>query len=169
MSNTGFPYNIVNFLPAMDLTAEDVSNVNGFQTAYKSGNLTLAASYLSAITNYSNKQLTASRFNPIATTIEEIETFYQSLNGVQQYLAENINLYTDVAQWSSTLNYSVGSLAIVSGVWYIALQANINQNPTTTTAYWQVFISPIQSVQYYVGTTPPSTLPVGTIWFDTNV
>jgi hypothetical protein len=47
--------------------------------------------------------------------------------------------YTPGAAWSATTTYSTGNTATLGGVTYAALSTNVNQNPATKPAFWEVY------------------------------
>lgn len=74
---TSFPDSIQNFPTMLDLTASDIANVKNYQNAILSGNFTLAAQYLSSITNGDKKLITAEYLNTINDTLNALQVFYE--------------------------------------------------------------------------------------------
>ena len=51
--------------------------------------------------------------------------------------------------WNPTTSYSQYDVVYLSGVLYVALQSNLNQNPTTATTYWQILMAvPVTSITW---------------------
>lgn len=74
---TSFPNSIQNFPTMLNLTANDVEAVNGYQQAILNNNFALAAQYLSSIIDGDKKLITAEYLNTINDTIEALELFYE--------------------------------------------------------------------------------------------
>ena len=47
--------------------------------------------------------------------------------------------------WNPMTSYAKYDVIYLSGVLYVALQANTGQNPTTATTYWQVFMAVLKT------------------------
>jgi hypothetical protein len=73
-----FPDTIVTFPQVLDITATDAPLVKSFQTAMQNGNFTQAAGYLAQIPNSSQKLLGADFINSISTTVQAVETYFQT-------------------------------------------------------------------------------------------
>ena len=74
---TTFPNSIQTFPTMEDISSSDVANVKKYQNAIMEGNFSLAAQYLTAITNSDKKLITADYLNTINDTIEALEQFYE--------------------------------------------------------------------------------------------
>ena len=55
-------------------------------------------------------------------------------------------------------------MVYLSGVLYVALQSNLNQNPTTATTYWQILMAvPVTSITWGEPLDPYE----GQVWIET--
>lgn len=62
-----------------------------------------------------------------------------------------IGVLTFKGNWSSTVTYGLNDAVYYSGSTYVSLQSgNLNQNPSTATAYWALLVS--GSTGYFTGT-----------------
>ena len=85
---------------------------------------------------------------------------YLGLKGIQGNSGTGLNLrYT----WSATTTYSQYDVVYLSGILYVALQLNINQNPTTATTYWQVLMV-VPKTSITISETAPLDPYTGQIW-----
>ena len=83
------------------------------------------------------------------------------LKGEQGASGTGLNLrYT----WNPMTSYAKYDVIYLSGVLYVALQANAGQNPTTATTYWQVFMTvPKTSITWGKPLAPYE----GQVWIET--
>jgi hypothetical protein len=82
------------------------------------------------------------------------------LKGEQGAAGTGLNLkYT----WSAVTQYNQYDVVYLSGILYVALQASLNQNPTTATTYWQVLMT-VPTATITVSNTAPVDPYTGQIW-----
>ncbi len=86
---------------------------------------------------------------------------FLGLRGEQGNPGTGLNLrYT----WGASTSYSQYDVVYLSGVLYVALQSNLNQNPTAATTYWQVFMTvPKTSITWGKPLAPYE----GQVWIET--
>ena len=122
-----FPDNVTNFTRAEDpTTVVDMNNIAEYQRRLADGDFSGAATWLQSMAKGIEMNLNASRFNEVLDVINQIEEFYLGLNGVKQYINDNINAFSDVALYNNTTNYSIGNLA--SGL--LLSNPNVSHPPT---------------------------------------
>ena len=66
--------------------------------------------------------------------------------------------------WNSSTQYNQYDVVYLSGVLYVALQPNSNQNPRTAIAYWQVFMV-VPKTSITISRMKPVDSYEGQIWF----
>lgn len=163
-----FPDSVQIFTQAVDpSTTTDIENIQTYQQKLASGDFSGAQEFLAAWDKGIQMNLNAGRFNEIIQTIKDIETFYYGLNGVKAYIQKNINKFSDINVWDSTMNYSIGSLASYDGSLYVSqIDNNINNIPLggPNDTNWQLFIK--NQKQYPVSSTQPINLEIGDLWFE---
>lgn len=83
------------------------------------------------------------------------------LKGEQGAPGTGLNLrYT----WNPMTSYAKYDVIYLSGVLYVALQANLGQNPTTATTYWQILMAvPVTSITWGEPLDPYE----GQVWIET--
>lgn len=74
---TVFPQSLQTFPTFADITAQDAPLVKQYQEAMEAGNIAQANQYLSQISNYNNKIITAQLMNTIVDTNEAVQEFYE--------------------------------------------------------------------------------------------
>ena len=117
-----FPDNVTNFTRAEDpTTVVDMNNIAEYQRRLADGDFSGAATWLQSMAKGIEMNLNASRFNEVLDVINQIEEFYLGLNGVKQYINDNINAFIDVALYNNTTNYSIGNLASDGSQWFKAI------------------------------------------------
>lgn len=164
-----FPAGITQFVDAVNpSTQTDAVNIKLYQTAISEGRYQDAQNILANIPNGNKMNMTASRFNALLDEIASIESFYLGLNGVKQYILDNIDAYVDVKAWSSSISYATSNVTIANGQYYLCIRDNRNIQPGVTSnwqTYWSILIKkqkqyPVQAEQ------PASTEQVaGDLWF----
>ena len=103
-----FPDNVQTFLRAVDpSTILDAQNIQTYQNFIQQGDFVGAQNFLAQMTNGNAMNLNAGRYNEVVQTIEDIQNFYFGLNGVEDYINDNINAYTDIASYSNSTNYNI--------------------------------------------------------------
>jgi hypothetical protein len=174
-----FPDEVVTFTKAIDPSSQtDMQNIAKYQNYLLNGNFSDAQALLATITNGIEMNLNAGRFNEVLNVIEEIEQFYYGLNGVKQYINDNINAFSDIKEWNKEINYKVGNIASDGNQWFICKKENSNIQPKVSTnwkEYWDYFIK--NQKQYPITKANSVGLPIddvgeiieqeiGDIWFE---
>lgn len=72
---TTFPNSVQSFPVMQDLTASDMTYVKNYQSAMLKGDFVEASTWLSRITNSSNKLVNAQYINTIVDTLKAVESF----------------------------------------------------------------------------------------------
>ena len=168
-----FPDNVQTFLRAVDpSTTLDAQNIQTYQNFIEQGDFAGAQNFLAQMTNGNAMNLNASRYNELVQTIEDIQNFYFGLNGVEDYINDNISAYSNIAVYNNNTNYSVGNIAQKNGAYYRCIQANgpatTVVEPTVTSdweSYWELFIQPQEPKQYPIQAEQPTGQAVGDLWF----
>lgn len=166
-----FPDNVQNFMRAIDpSTVTDAQNIEQYQQYIENGNFTAAQNLLAEIQNGSAMNLNAGRFNEILQTVEDIQNFYFGLNGVQDYIDSNINIYSDIAMYSSQTNYVVGNIVSSGSEYYRCIQENgpntsVHHPSESDSQYWELFLAPQEPKQYPIQAQQPTGQQVGDLWF----
>ena len=164
-----FPDEVKQFVEAVNpSTSTDAANIKSYQTAVSEGRYQDAQNILASITNGNKMNMSASRFNDLLAEIVAIENFYIGLNGVKQYIQDNIDAYVDVKAWSSSTNYVQSNLAISNGQYYLCLQANTNVQPGVTSGwqnYWSLLIKKQKQYPIQAEQPGPTEQVAGDIWF----
>lgn len=168
-----FPDNVQTFTQAVDpSTVLDVQNIQTYQTYIANGDFAGAQNFLAQMTNGIAMNLNAGRYNEVIQVIEDIQNFYFGLNGVVDYINNNISKYTDIAPYNNTINYVAGNLVGSNSTYYLCTQ---NNGPSTTIIepnvtenwqnYWTLFLQPQNPKQYPIQATQPTGQNVGDLWF----
>ena len=168
-----FPDNVDTLTQAVDpSTTTDMNNINYYQSLMTDGLFTQASDFLATMLNGIEMNMSAGRFNEVVSTLLAIETFYLQLNGVKDYIRENIDKYMDINAWSNLIDYSVGNISANGGSWYVCTQIN---GPATTIyepnvtsgweSYWDLFLTPQEPIQYPIKVEQPTGQAVGDLWF----
>lgn len=168
-----FPDNVQTFLRAVDpSTTLDAQNIQTYQNFIQQGDFVGAQNFLAQMTNGNAMNLNAGRYNEVVQTIEDIQNFYFGLNGVEDYINDNINAYTDIASYSNSTNYTVGNIVAYNESYYKCIQNNGPNStiitPTVTSNwqnYWELFIKPQEPKQYPIQANQPTGQAVGDLWF----
>lgn len=168
-----FPDNVQTFLRAVDpSTTLDAQNIQTYQNFIQQGDFAGAQNFLAQMANGNAMNLNASRYNEILQVIEDIQNFYFGLNGVEDYINDNINAYTNIATYSNSTNYVDGNIVAYNGSYYKCIQNNGPNStvitPTVTSNwqnYWELFIKPQEPKQYPIQATQPTGQVVGDLWF----
>lgn len=168
-----FPDTITPFLQAQDpQNSIDVENILNYQNLLNSGDLSGAQQFLMSLSNGIQMSLNAGRYNQVIQAIREIEQFYLGLNGVKQYINDNISAFGDIALYNQETNYSIGNLASDGSKWYKCIQINGPETsivqPGITSGwetYWELFLQPQNAKQYPIQIEQPTTQNVGDLWF----
>lgn len=71
-----FPNEIVTFPTMMNISSSDAEYVKAYQTARQNQDAQGASEALAAIPSYNQKMITANYLNTLATTIQDVETFF---------------------------------------------------------------------------------------------
>ena len=170
-----FPDNVQTFLRAVDpSTTLDAQNIQTYQNFIEQGDFAGAQNFLAQMTNGNAMNLNASRYNELVQIIEDIQNFYFGLNGVEDYINDNISAYSNIAVYNNNTNYSVGNIVQKNGAYYRCIQANgpatTVVEPTITSdweSYWELFIQPQEPKQYPIQEVQPMRQAVGDLWFQT--
>lgn len=166
-----FPDNVQNFMRAIDpSTVTDAQNIEQYQQYIENGNFTAAQNLLAEIQNGSAMNLNAGRFNEILQTVEDIQNFYFGLNGVQDYIDSNINIYSDIAMYSVQSNYVVGNIVSSGSEYYRCIQENgpntsVHSPKEANSQYWELFLEPQEPKQYPIQAQQPTGQQIGDLWF----
>ena len=71
-------------------------------------------------------------------------------------------------EWNSAVNYTTSDAVTYNGALWIALQPNINQNPSSDSDYWELVMN-LEVTTYPIQNTEPVNLQVNGLWFNTQV
>lgn len=167
-----FPDNVTTFVRAEDpSTATDIQNILTYQTHLSQGNFSAAQDLLASMDKGIEMNINAGRFNEVLQVIEEIEKFYHGLNGVKQYINNNIKAFSNNALYNRNTDYAVGTIASDGNQWFICKKPN---GPSSTIVqpkisdnwndYWDFFIK--RQKQYPIQKEQPADQEVGDIWFE---
>lgn len=167
-----FPDNITTFVRAEDpSTATDMQNILSYQTYLAQGNFSAAQNLLASMDKGIEMNINAGRFNEVIQVIEEIEKFYHGLNGVKQYINNNISAFSNIALYNNLTDYTIGNIASDGNQWFICKQPNgpsstiVRPNVTDNwNNYWDYFIK--NQKQYPIQKEQPTNQNVGDIWFE---
>lgn len=145
MFSSTFPNALDVITEFIDVAEGDATKITGFQQAMKDGNFTLANDYLTSITNYNKKIITATRLNQMRDAILSIEQFY--ITDIAPYLS------TKQAEWQ----------AIIDKFSYIGVYS-------PTTIYYKnnmvlYTIDSISKIYICTNTTTAGILPTNTSYF----
>lgn len=168
-----FPDNVQTFTQAVDpSTTLDAQNIQTYQNYIANGDFVGAQNFLAQMTNGIAMNLNAGRYNEVIQTIQDIQTFYFGLNGVLEYINNNISRYVNILPYSNSINYAVGNLVGSNSTYYICVQEN---GPATTLIepnvtegwenYWSLFLQPQNPKQYPIQSNQPTGQNIGDLWF----
>ena len=161
-----FPESVKTFVEAVDpSSAEDIQNIQQYQSLLESGNFNAASALLGSMTNGIKMNMNAGRFNDVLSEIIAIEEFYLGLNGVKEYIQKNIDKYSYINKWDKTISYTAGNIVSYNAVWYLCLVDNTNKQPDVNVKAWEVFLKPQDAKQYPVQAEEPVDQKVGDLWF----
>jgi hypothetical protein len=146
LSFTSFPDEIQTFVTMLNMTIEDASAINGYQTAMRNGDYTLARQYFNQINNGSQKIVDAEKINTLMETCIAIQRFYKS--DIEPYLEEKqedfqaiINTFSYVGQYNSNRSYKKNNFVLSNVNNYSQLFLCIADSPIgtniTNTNYWR--------------------------------
>ena len=156
-----FPETVDTFVQAIDpSTTIDANNITNYQTELANGNFSAAADILASMANGLEMNMNAGRFNSLLNAVSQIEQFYLGLDGVKQYIQDNINAYVDIQAYNATTNYVVGNVCTYNGNWYRCILASVGNLPTNET-YWETLLVPNPAKQYQIDIL--SNIDVGTM------
>ena len=115
-----FPDNVTTFVRAEDpSTVTDIQNILTYQTHLSQGNFSAAQALLAYMDKGIEMNINAGRFNEVIQVIEEIEKFYHGLNGVKQYINNNINAFSNIALYNNETDYVAGNIASDGNQWFV--------------------------------------------------
>lgn len=168
-----FPDNVQTFLQAIDpSTTLDAQNIQTYQNYIANGDFAGAQNFLAQMTNGNAMNINAGRFNEVIQTIVDIQNFYFGLNGVENYINENISKFLAINLWSNSINYVSGNIVGSDSTFYVCTQANgpsstiVQPNVTENWQnYWRLFLQPQLPKQYPIQSTQPTGQNIGDIWF----
>lgn len=143
-----FPQQIDVIAEFLDVTSSDSVLLNSFQDAIRAGNLTLANSILVQIPNYSQKILSAQRFNELRSAILAVEQFYGT--DIQPYLTTKqaewqtiIDRFSYKGDYNGSTQYEINNIVKYSYLGldklYICTSIPPIGTVPTNTAYFRVF------------------------------
>ena len=89
---------------------------------------------------------------------------YLGLRGPQGNPGVDVNMRYN---WNATNTYNPNDVVVYDGNMYVALTANTNVIPTSSSTDWLLFLK-IEKGQIYVGTTAPLNPPNNAVWFQTQ-
>lgn len=166
-----FPDDVTTLMRAVNpTTAIDAQNIKEYQELLMQGNFSDAQTLLQNMTNGVQMNLNAGRYNEVLDLIEQIEQFYLGLNGVRNYIYNNVDKYLDVAEYVENIDYSIGNLAHKNNKWFKCIMANgpastviIPETTENWANYWEYFL--LNQVAYPVQEEEPVGLNEGDIWF----
>lgn len=167
-----FPDNVTTFVRAEDpSTTTDIQNILTYQNYLAQGNFSAAQALLASMDKGIEMNINAGRFNEVIQVIEEIEKFYHGLNGVKQYINNNIKAFSNIALYNNQTDYVAGNIASDGNHWFICKQENgpssIIVQPKVTdnwNNYWDCFIK--NQKQYPIQKEQPTNQVAGDIWFE---
>ena len=145
---SSFPNSKDTFTPFMDVTSSDATLLKNYQEAKQNGNETLANQYLTQITDYDKKVLTAEKFNKQNDALNNMEQFYGT--DIQPHIITKqaewqgiIDQFSYINRYSSTQSYKKNNMVLyndgTNDMIYICttLPPSSGYAPTNT-LYWRV-------------------------------
>ena len=167
-----FPSNIPALPSATNPSSNtDMVNIASYQSMINSGDFAGAQSFLLANPSLVSKLLTASGYNALIDTLNQIVNYLNDNDGLyRKFINTNINAYKDINEWNDETDYETNNIVIYNYNIYKCLQENGTSStvyePTVTSGwenYWVLLVA--NQKQYVVSTTQPTGLVAGDIWF----
>ena len=144
---SNFPNSKDTFTPFMDVTSSDATLLKNYQTAKQNGNESLANQYLSQISDYDKKVLTAEKFNLQNDALNNMEQFYGTdikpyINVKQQEWKSIIDQFSYISRYNSTVVYKKNNMVLyndgVNDLIYICTTTPpTNGYAPSNTTYWR--------------------------------
>lgn len=165
-----FPNDVKEFVQAIDpSTVTDAQNIAQYQSLISEGKFTQAQTLLASMQQGIEMNINAGRYNDVIDTIEAIEKFYIGLNGIKQYIQNNVDAFADIKLYNNTTNYVVGNIASNGTQWFINIQDCVGIEPEVTAGwenYWQYFLQQQHAKQYPIQSEQPTGQSIGDLWFE---
>ena len=148
MFSSTFPNALDVITEFADVAEGDATKITGFQQAMRDGNFTLANDYLTSITNYNKKIITATRLNQIRDAILSIEQFYNTnivpyLNTKQAEWQAIIDKFSYINVYSPSVVYYKNNMVLYTvdnrSKLYICINNTTAGILPTNTSYFRVF------------------------------